>query len=228
MKKQELKIEALIVSKDQWTKRNDIAIHLLEPSNNELLNAFLAAEKDMFSLIIIYTNEKKRYTNIGNSAWEFLRDNLGDVRFGEVGFSHGRSIGDGFVWYPNELPDYDTSIEDYLEQYRTEEFSSYNLMLDNGLLASCADFLVGAGIEDKELINWVEDNVTPELLKHENKEFWLLGFEVWINPKTDEHQFIPQGFQDYFITQADLEGYEFDCGYEVGTGKKYHSTRLSA
>ncbi len=40
--------------KNEFMKRNDIAIHLLEPSEFDLLYAFDVADRDMFETIVVY------------------------------------------------------------------------------------------------------------------------------------------------------------------------------
>lgn len=98
------RIEILIRPKAEFRTRNDIAIHALSPTYAELVDHVQQAEKNMFKLIVIYTDKGESMHNIfnGNSTWNKLRRDFGDVRYGEVGYQHGRSLGGGFKIYLNE------------------------------------------------------------------------------------------------------------------------------
>jgi hypothetical protein len=100
------KIQILIRDEAEFRQRNDIAIHLLNPTLHELLDAVNTAERDLFQWIVIYVPSKRRSSlhNIfaSQSLWNKLRRCLGDVRFGEVGDNWGRSFvskGEGFTIY---------------------------------------------------------------------------------------------------------------------------------
>lgn len=99
-------LQILIRPESEFRTRKDVAIHMLNPTVSELLDAIDVAERDMFDWIIIYVPPKRRekMSNIfaSNSLWNQLRRSFGDVRYGEVGVNHGRSFvskGDGFQIY---------------------------------------------------------------------------------------------------------------------------------
>lgn len=99
-----MRIDILIRPKSEWGKRNDIALHSLEPSVNRIIDLVIEAEKDMFPRIVIYTdkNTDKMSDLGGNSTWNILRKTFPDTRFGEVVDNAGRScwgIGTGFTIY---------------------------------------------------------------------------------------------------------------------------------
>lgn len=101
-----VKLEIMYKPIEQFGKRNDVALHSLDPSYDKLLELINDALKDMFPRIVIYSNKKNFGTisNIKNGAstWCKLIRDLGedaDVRAGEVGFKHGHSDGDGFTIY---------------------------------------------------------------------------------------------------------------------------------
>jgi hypothetical protein len=98
------KLQILCRPTSEFRARNDVAIHLLEPTQVELLDAIEAADKDLFPMIVMYTDRLDSRSNVfnGMSTWNQLRKMFGDVRFGEVGNNYGRSfvsIGVGFQIY---------------------------------------------------------------------------------------------------------------------------------
>ena len=100
-----MKLEILLKPLEQFGTRNDVAIHLKNPSYSELIDSIEQAVKDMFPRIVVYSKisfwSRSNIKN-GMSTWaKLIRDIDGDVRAGEVGFKHGRSDGDGFEIYLN-------------------------------------------------------------------------------------------------------------------------------
>ncbi len=97
------KLEILIRPISEYGNRSDVAIHSLAPSYKTLVGHIETAQKDGFTLIVIYTlyNKKESMFDIfaSNSTWNKLRRDYGNVRCGEVGFKHGNSLGDGFTLY---------------------------------------------------------------------------------------------------------------------------------
>ena len=100
-----MKLEILIKPEHEFKTRSDIAIHAFKPTYNELLDHIEVATRDNFDLIVIYSNNKESMQNIfaSQSTWNKLRRDFGDVRYGEVKYSHGRSLGDGFTIYFEEV-----------------------------------------------------------------------------------------------------------------------------
>jgi hypothetical protein len=98
-----MKLEILIKQKTEFGKRNDIAIHLLEPTYNEILDAIHRAETDMFPRVVIYVDSERvvKMHNIfaSNSTWNRLRRDFGDVRYGMIQRPFGQVDGDGFTIY---------------------------------------------------------------------------------------------------------------------------------
>lgn len=95
------KIEILIRPKSEYGTRSDVAIHSQKPSVSKLCSHIDDALKNGFNRVVIYSNRKDSMHNIfnGRSTWNQLIRVYGDVRYGEVGFSYGRSVGDGFTIY---------------------------------------------------------------------------------------------------------------------------------
>lgn len=104
-----MKIQIMIRSKSEFRKRNDIALHSLDPSFDKIVELIQDAEKDLFPLIVIYIDKNlDQMSNLkGNSTLNRLRKIFGDVRYGEVTANAGpRScwgIGTGFTLYLKEV-----------------------------------------------------------------------------------------------------------------------------
>jgi hypothetical protein len=98
-----MKLEILIKDISEFRTRNDVAIHLANPTYNELLGAVQVAERDLFPRIVIYVSGHKevRMSNIfaSNSTWNKLRRDLGDVRYGMIERRFGQVDGQGFTIY---------------------------------------------------------------------------------------------------------------------------------
>lgn len=129
----------------------------------------------------------------------------------------------------------------YLEQWRdSESFRDFNLMMDRGLLVMACDLMAGSGAIDPsqhpkgsheaqmeqgilDLAKQYKDKVKAD----EDAEFFH-DMEVWVDPKTNEHAFIPQGDVDYFVGQNDLKnwGYEFNSGYDAEGNEFTDKSRL--
>lgn len=99
------KLEILFKSTREFRQRNDVAIHILEPTFQEIVDAIERAERDMFPRIVVYSDRSKwgRFNiKASQSTWcKLIRlyGETADVRCGEVGYKHGRSDGDGFTIY---------------------------------------------------------------------------------------------------------------------------------
>jgi hypothetical protein len=127
-------------------------------------------------------------------------------------------------------------IAKYLEGWRDpESYTDFNLALDRGFVEYAAWLIDSAGAINPEQSN---DPVTEQAIvnlldkytdsqRRKDIDEMLKNTEVWIDPKTNEHAFIPQGDVDYFVRQEDLRkmGYEFDHGYDKN-GKKYKQSVL--
>jgi len=105
-----MKLEILYRPIGEWTLRNDVAIHVLEPSFDKLMQHIDDALKDSFPRIVVYVRnygfQSGRFNiKASQSTWNKLRrtfEDVADVRCGEVGYKHGHSDGDGFEIYFNE------------------------------------------------------------------------------------------------------------------------------
>ena len=97
-----MKLQIMIRPVSEFRTRNEIAIHVLEPTFNELIDCIEQAEKDMFPMIVLYSDKTSFGSLKGNSLWNKLRKVFSDVRYGEVTASVGPScwgIGTGFTLY---------------------------------------------------------------------------------------------------------------------------------
>lgn len=104
--KRTTKLEILYKPTTEFGARSDVAIHSLKPSYDKLLQLIDDALKESFSRIVVYVDDPYIMSSgrfnikAGGSTWNRLRRDInGDVRCGEVGFSHGASEGDGFTLY---------------------------------------------------------------------------------------------------------------------------------
>jgi len=93
------KLQILIKPTSEWTKRNDIAIHTLKPTVDELTRHIEDADAKGFDLIVMYSDKREQMQNIfaSQSTWNQLRRIYGDVRYGEI--AANSSTGEGFKIY---------------------------------------------------------------------------------------------------------------------------------
>jgi hypothetical protein len=102
------KLEIMFKPINEFGQRNDIAIHIKEPTYSELMAAIDTATKDLFPRIVVYSKSgfwSRCNIKNGMSTWSrLIRDfDDADIRAGEVGFKHGRSNGDGITMYLKEV-----------------------------------------------------------------------------------------------------------------------------
>lgn len=132
----------------------------------------------------------------------------------------------------------DQEILNYLERWRdNDNFTDFNLFLDRGYDLTAAMHLKEAGAlvddhteaDDPRIAKAINSSLKRYSQKRYRKDIdeCLKNTEIWINPDTNEHAFIPQVDVDYFITQLDLtrSHYRFSHGYD-SKGKEYSVSRL--
>jgi len=121
----------------------------------------------------------------------------------------------------------DEDLEEFVEQYRDtdNEFDSFNIMLDRGLIDLAASYLKDAGVLDPD--NSSELDVCRSICKRletyspkrDSKEL-LKDIEVWVSTDTGETCFVPSDDVSSEFDCGTLDGFEFDCGYDEN-GKRY-------
>ncbi len=94
-------LHILIMPVHEWGSRNDVAIHLRSPDYRELCDSICTAERDLFSLIVIYTNHCTHDSLKLNRLWNRLRKDYVDVRYGTFGQITAHT-GEGFKIYFQE------------------------------------------------------------------------------------------------------------------------------
>ncbi len=132
----------------------------------------------------------------------------------------------------------DNEVMEYLEKWRDNEgYSDLNLMLDRGLIHMAASIMSSSGAIDpsQHHDNKKHAAIEKEILRLGNlrraykmeSKYFFNTVEIWIDPRTNEHAFVPYGDIDYFTSQDDLiqDGYKFDYGYDVN-GKEYSKSVL--